>query len=262
MSESCKKCAELIPVTFCTVCGQKKHRRIDGKYIKEELQYTLLHTNSGFFYTLKHLLNNPGKTVREYINGNRVGHYKPILLVFVLSGLYVFLSSLMFDYATVFANQYAEMMPDDEKGRRAAEIASSAMAFTMKYYSFFMVLTIPVMSFFTWLVFKNWGYNYCENVVINCYYQALSLVLNIALVLPLQALLLDNESAFLFYPSMLALVIMLGTYLWMYFGLYQNHPTGKIILKILLQVIISVCGFLFLCVLAGVVVGIVMGARG
>ena len=78
MENTCQNCNNLIVENFCSNCGQKKFKRIDKKYVFDEIQYTLLHTNKGLFYSIKKLLRNPGKTAREYIEGNRVNHYKPI----------------------------------------------------------------------------------------------------------------------------------------------------------------------------------------
>lgn len=35
---------------------------------------------------------NPGKTARTFIDGNRVNHYKPVALAFILSGISAFIS--------------------------------------------------------------------------------------------------------------------------------------------------------------------------
>ncbi|MBC8645230.1 DUF3667 domain-containing protein [Flavobacterium lindanitolerans] len=58
----------------------------------DEVQYLAVHTNKGFFYSLKNVARNPGKTAKKFIDGDRVNHYKPILLAFVLSGISAFLS--------------------------------------------------------------------------------------------------------------------------------------------------------------------------
>ena len=61
MEDNCKNCGTLITGNFCNNCGQKKYKRIDKKYLIDEFQYTILHTNKGFFYTVKNLFKNPGK---------------------------------------------------------------------------------------------------------------------------------------------------------------------------------------------------------
>lgn len=60
----------------------------------DEIQYTFLHTNKGLLYSIKHILKNPGNTAREFIDGNRVNHYKPILLTFLLGGIAGFALSI------------------------------------------------------------------------------------------------------------------------------------------------------------------------
>lgn len=51
----------------------------------------LVHTNKGFLFSLKKIIVNPGKTAREFIEGNRVNHYKPIGMLFILSTIASFI---------------------------------------------------------------------------------------------------------------------------------------------------------------------------
>jgi hypothetical protein len=89
---NCQNCNNPIEVNFCSNYGQKKYKRIDKKYIWDEVQYTTIHTNKGFLYSIKKILKNPGKAAKEFIEGNRVNHYKPIALAFILSGISGFIS--------------------------------------------------------------------------------------------------------------------------------------------------------------------------
>lgn len=74
MKEICKNCQNTITENFCGNCGQKRFKRIDKKYVFDEIQYLALHTNKGFFYSIKKILRNPGKTAKEFI------HFKHIFL--------------------------------------------------------------------------------------------------------------------------------------------------------------------------------------
>jgi len=65
MKEICQNCKNTITDNFCGNCGQKKYKRIDRKYIFDELQYTILHTNKGFFYSIKNIFRNPGKNCKR-----------------------------------------------------------------------------------------------------------------------------------------------------------------------------------------------------
>ena len=95
MEATCLNCNTEIAQNFCANCGQKKYKRIDRKYIWDEVQYSTVHMNKGFFYSLKNTLKNPGKTARTFIDGNRVNHYKPIALAFILSGISAFIAYKM-----------------------------------------------------------------------------------------------------------------------------------------------------------------------
>ncbi len=85
-------CGNLITENFCGNCGQRKNKRINKTYILDELQDLYAHTNKGFYYTLKKTAINPGKTAREFIEGSRVNHYKPLMFALALSGIASFLS--------------------------------------------------------------------------------------------------------------------------------------------------------------------------
>src|SRR5690606_11936503 len=112
-------------------------------------QYTVLHMNKGFFYSIKKILRSPGKTAREFLEGNRVNHYKPLLLVFVVSGISAFLTNFFISHPEEIIAKYYEMnaikMPFDVR---------SFYAFIFKYQAIMMLVTVPFIALFTWLFFK------------------------------------------------------------------------------------------------------------
>ena len=65
--ENCQNCNEVITGIFCSNCGQKKYKRIDKKYVWDEIQYTVLHTNKGFLYSVKNTLILKGPEALQYI---------------------------------------------------------------------------------------------------------------------------------------------------------------------------------------------------
>ncbi|MCK6693727.1 MAG: DUF3667 domain-containing protein, partial [Thermoanaerobaculia bacterium] len=79
-------------------CGQKaKTKRITTKTVWEEVRKSVIHYDQGFSYTVLQLLRRPGHAIREYLEGKRVNHIKPVkfllwstainFLVFHLLGL-------------------------------------------------------------------------------------------------------------------------------------------------------------------------------
>lgn len=229
MSETCKNCNSEITFNFCGNCGQKKAKRIDGKYVKDELQYVLVHTNKGFFYTVKNLMKAPGTTALQFIEGNRVNHYKPILLVFLIAGISAFIANTFIHPAEVMAginNKYQNQQVFD---------VNKFNQFIYNYQSFFMVLCLPFVAFFSWISFRKWGHNYFEHIVSNAFMLATSLIFSILLVMPIQYLLRGNPMLFMTIPALISLALMVAVNIWFFIQLYPGKPAGSAILRILLM---------------------------
>jgi uncharacterized membrane protein len=248
MSEICKNCTEEIVLNFCPNCGQKKSKRIDKTYIKDELQYTLLHMNKGFFYSIKKILRAPGKTAREFLEGNRVNHYKPILLVFVISGISAFLANTIIHPAEIMAQYQNDLNP------QPGFDANAFNAFIFKYQSLLMLASLPFTAFFTWLAFKKWGYNYYENVIINAFYFACLQALSIIIIMPLQIVLKDNPLLFAIIPTSLSFLLAIAVTFWFYIELYNDRDAAHIILRLFLLAIIGGLLFFILIILVVTVV--------
>ena len=245
MSEICKNCSNEIVLNFCPNCGQKKAKRIDRTYIKDEIQYTVLHMNKGFLYSIKKILRAPGKTAREFVEGNRVNHYKPILLVFVVAGISAFLTNTLIHPAEIMAKYY------ETKGIKSPIPMEVIGAFILKYQAIIMLLSVPFMAFFTWIAFKKWGYNYYENVVITAYSLVCLQVLSILIVIPIQFILKDNIELFMIIPTSISYLLMLGIFPWFYIDFYNNKSAGDVILRLLLFAVLLFVVFLVLCIIGG-----------
>ena len=245
MSEICKNCQHEIELNFCSNCGQKKSKRIDAKYLKDELQYTLVHTNKGFFYSIKKIVQRPGQTARLFLEGDRVNHYKPIALVFILSGISAFLTNTLIHPDEIINKYYVAHginVPD----------MTSVTHLILKYYSFMMLLSIPFMAVFSWIAFKKWGDNYYENVIINAYYISLFMVFNIAILMPLQLAIKGNMTLFMFLPSLVSLTAFLGMGFWFFSGLYPDKSIGDVILRVLLMIGLQVVALMLLTIVVTV----------
>lgn len=260
MAETCKNCAELIEANFCANCGQKKYKRINRKYILDEIQYTVLHTNKGLFYTLKNLLRNPGKTAREYIEGNRIHHYKPILLVFVIIGISTFISYNLLHYDTIAMDG----MSKSEVGSAAltSDWMKTYMATVKTYTSFFMLALVPVFAFITKIAFRKWGQNYYEHVVMNCFILTLYTILTIILYYPLIFFLKDSPEL-LIKISMMQFIILPFVLFWFFKTFYVEKTLKAVFKKTLATVGISLVVFLVLyIILIFITLGVVLIING
>ncbi len=224
MELNCLNCNQPITANFCGNCGQKKYKRIDRKYILDEVQYTFIHTNKGFLYSVKNIIKNPGKTARNFIEGNRVNHYKPILLAFVLSGISAFISYKIIGFAEIMKKFYS--------GKTGSSPAmDNMMSVLNSYNSIFMLLLIPFFAILSKIVFRKWGHNYYEHIIMNSYVLSFYTLFNIIIVYPILYFMRDNLDLFSMFSglSMLSTVFIL---IWFYKEFYSGHSLKSIILRV------------------------------
>ncbi len=249
METNCSNCRQAITGNFCSNCGQKKYKRIDKKYIWDEVQYTLLHTNKGFLYSVKNILKNPGKTAREFIDGNRVNHYKPILLAFVLSTISAFISYKIIGFNTIMKDIYTQ------KGMYS-DLMNDMLSFSSSYNSFIMLFCIPFFALMTKIAFRKWGHNYYEHLVMNAYVLAFYTLVNIILLYPLIYFMKNNLEIFEMF-SVVAMMTVPFILVWFYKGFYPEKSLISIILRVLLILFMMFILFILL-IIAGTIAYLVM----
>jgi len=240
MSQICKNCNSEITLNFCANCGQKKAKRIDANYVKDELQYVLVHTNKGFFYSIKKIVKSPGRTAFEFIDGNRVNHYKPILMVFLLAGISAFLNNTFIDPVRMLKASYAGTEYEN------MDQLINFFGLSMKYNSLIMLCNVPMMAIFTWIAFKSWGYNYYENVIANAYLLSASLIFSIVIVFPVQLLFLDNPKMWMIVAGSVVNLAWLAISVWFYIDFYAEKSAVKVIGRLaLMYLTMGVLFFIF-----------------
>lgn len=229
MNETCRNCQHEVVANFCGNCGQKKHKRIDSKYIKDEMQYVLVHTNKGFFYTVKKLVKAPGTTALEFIEGSRVNHYKPILLAFLIAGISAFITN-------TFIHPMEVMAKADGIFKQKNSVDMSKFGdWIFHYQSIFMLILLPIIAFFSWISFRKWGRNYAENVVAVAFLYSALTVFSIFLILPIQFALRGNPTMFIIIPTLLSFALTIAITVWFYIQFYSEKNAGPVILRVLLM---------------------------
>lgn len=254
MEYNCPNCHHLITENFCANCGQKKFKRIDKKYIWEELQYTILHTNKGFLYSVKNIAKNPGKTAREFIEGNRVNHYKPILLAFVLSGISTFISYKIIGLKELMSSYYAQQHMN-------SPFMNDYVTFTSSYNSVIMLALIPLFALITKIAFRRWGHNYFEHVVMNAYILSYYTLINIVVLYPLMFLFKSRQDILVPITS-LAMLLVPFILTWFFKGFYSHKSLKSIIGRVLVAILLLIASFLIsiiLVVLGGVILAMIKG---
>lgn len=254
MQQTCLNCDYTIDENYCRHCGQKRFKRIDKKYVTDELQYLLIHTNKGFLYTLKKLVKSPGGTAKEFVDGNRVNHYKPLLLAFVLSGISAFISFKIIGFGKIMKELY-------ESQHVNSAFMNDYMTITTSYNSFIMLAMIPVFALCTWIAFHKWKNNYYEHVVMNAYILSAYMVMTIVLIYPIlffarhDANLVSSISVFSFILTPFLLV-------WFFKDFYAGQPIKQIIWRVLVTlglVLISLFIFMVIVMVGAFIYGIAKG---
>jgi hypothetical protein len=157
----CKNCAHHYKGNFCPTCGQPATvEHIGFKYFIHDIPHSVFHVDKGFFYTFKELILRPGKTLREYLDGKRVKHYRPFAYVLLMSTIYILASK---------GFHYLEIKIEHPKGYEE-KLGSSN--FFKQYLSVFLFIMIPFASLVTWLVLIKERYNYWEHFLVNTYVTA------------------------------------------------------------------------------------------
>jgi hypothetical protein len=177
---ACKNCGTVFSGNYCNHCGQSSHvHRVNWHYIWHEVPHSVWHVDKGILFTLRQLFTRPGHTIREFLDGKRVNHYRPLALILLLGAILTF---ILHSFDVHLAEMGQNTMGLEIKGNgseRANQFQHEANAFVEKYRNLFQIALLPVTSLFTWLFFRRKGLNYPEHLVTNTFLANISLILTI-----------------------------------------------------------------------------------
>lgn len=158
----CKNCNHHFKGNYCPECGQSaKVEPITVKYFLHDIPHSILHIDKGFFYTLGKLFTNPGGTLVNYLDGQRVKHFRPFGFVVILSTICTLLIKACDEAINL---RYMQQNPGEK-----ILFANSLFG---KYPSVLIFIMIPLLSLVTWFFFRKNRYNYWEHFLINTYLAA------------------------------------------------------------------------------------------
>lgn len=176
-NSKCLNCDSEIKGRFCSNCGQSSDtKRINFHYLWHDIQHGLLHIDKGILFTAKELYTRPGNSIREFLNGKRVNHFKPISLVIVLAGIYSLLSHYF--ELNLFSGFY-EINGNGGSFENSKTVVDSVSKWFSNHYSIMSLIQIPVFSLGTYICFKKVKYNFTEHLIINTFIAGQKLILHI-----------------------------------------------------------------------------------
>lgn len=158
---TCKNCSTEFEGKFCPGCGQKgKTKRITNKAVWEEVRSKLIHYDSGFLFTVWQLARRPGYAIREYLDGKRVMHVKPVKFLLWSTALNFLVFHLL-----GLDTQMAQALQNGQNGK----IGMKFTQYIFEHPAIMIFLMIPNIALCSWLYFRRKGYNYAEHFVLNAY---------------------------------------------------------------------------------------------
>jgi len=170
----CKNCNHTFEGHFCNHCGQPADtHRLSLHHIWHDLQHGLFHFDNGIIYTAKQLLTRPGHAIREFINGKRVRHFKPLAFVVVLATLY----GLLYHYFIQNLFEAGTIHPDDD----VTSVYEKVIHWNLDHLAYAVLMMVVSTTIASYQVFKKQGYNLAEHLVLNAYYRGLGLVISVLL---------------------------------------------------------------------------------
>ena len=243
----CKNCNQQFAGNFCNHCGQAANtHKLSLDYIWHDLQHGLFHFDNGIFYTIKQLLIRPGKTIREFINGKRVRHFKPLSLVVVLATFY----GLLYHY---FIGNLYDIKPKNSQ-KDVISIYENVSRWITDHFAYTSFIFIIGATISTHFIFKKEGYNWAEHFVLNTFLVGLTLVSSLILLPVLLILKLNGGEGlqgYAIFSQYLIFVLMF----WCYAQFFSR-------LSIIQKVVRSVLTFIFMLFISGTIVFVVAWVYG
>lgn len=163
---NCKNCNNEVIQNFCSNCGQPSVlKRIDAHYILHEIEH-VIHFERGILYTIKELVINPGKSIRNYISENRSRLVKPVIFIIITSLIYTLISH--FFHTEDGYIQYKGL----EK-----YTAIKMLSWLQAHYGYWNIITGAFIAIWLKMFFKKHGYNFFELLIMLCFVLGISMLI-------------------------------------------------------------------------------------
>ena len=255
----CRNCNQhlLLNQRFCHECGQRTDtHRINFHYFVHEIPHSVFHVDGGIVFTLKELFTRPGHTIREYLEGKRQPHFKPVMLVLIMGSVCALIQYLLKDQTKVrIADR--QMFKGDFKASGLAKYVDfegllsyfrHVLEWLSSHFAFTVLLMLPVAALGFFLGFRKYRLNYPEWLTVFLFLAGQSLTVYILFIFINRFV--GNYNA-LFFLICWALVTFSLT------QLFYNHGRKYVILRSVWSIFLSYLFSLVYVVLAIIVVAVI-----
>lgn len=177
---NCKNCKTFLSENddYCNSCGAKViNYRLTLKHFISEFYFAVLSIDSNKpIKTFVDLFKKPEVVIAGYINGTRKRYLHPfgyLTIAITLSSIFYFI------FLKLDPNALEISYVNSSNTEAQNDLARSLQRTLFDYQSLIFFITIPILAFISWVVFRNKRkYNYAEHLIINVYgYSQASLIL-------------------------------------------------------------------------------------
>lgn len=252
MKTTCKNCKNSFEGNFCNNCGQtSKTHEINFKSILHEIQHSIFHIDKGILFTTKELFQRPGQTIKEYLEGKRVKHFKPFAYIFILSTIYALLTRL--SQKSTFLTDFFEGFYNgttDDKSKSDLGLVGEILLWMSSHYAYTTLLIIPIISFASYLCFYRTRYNYFQHLILNSFVAGQRTVVYL-IILPFTYFITDKGTNGTIDTVKAYLGICLT--FWIYYQFFNSTKPIKRLLLTILTYITMVILIVLLIVIIGLI---------
>ncbi|WP_157961188.1 DUF3667 domain-containing protein [Lutibacter citreus] len=211
----------------------------------EEISNSIFQVNRGILFTIKELFTRPGKSIREYLEGKRKKHFKPLAFVLLASTLYV-LTTYLTDMNTYLGDSMFGIAESLSKNTTDASASVKFLNWLANNNAYSTLLFLPIFSLASYLVFKKSKYNYFEHLILNFYITGQQTVIYLIF-----SLVFFKGYYMPSFPFILGIIFNF----WVFNQFFKNNKTIKNMLLILLTYILF---HIELIILISIITGVVI----
>ncbi len=180
---ACQNCAHEFEGNFCNQCGQTSHTHaIDWHYLWHEIPHSVWHVDRGILFSLRELCTRPGYTIRDFIQGKRVNHYRPLALLLFLGAIITFASHSL-DVNLSKSSQQMFAPTNADAPARQNDFQTQMFQFLEEKPAVAQIIMLPFFAFGFWRMFRRKGYSYpqllVEQTFITNFFMLVSLVITL-----------------------------------------------------------------------------------
>lgn len=248
MNLSCKNCDQNLRGNYCNNCGQSAEtHRLNFHFLWHDIQHGLFHFDKGVLYTSKQLLIRPGASIREFLEGKRVKHFKPLSLVVILATIY----GLLYHYFHI--NMFDQVDLINSPNEKA--FIEKYNEWMSTHFAWATLISIPFYTLATYITFRKQGYNFIEHLVLNSFLAAQRLIVHI-IAFPL--IYIYNGTPNMGKILIITALIDFSFMVWGYIQFFNKITKVKAFLLSILSYVIFTASLLVLGLIGGIFIKLIL----